>query len=154
MRRLLASWFGSGLVLRHLRGSDGGSGTLAALLTFPAVLLLARSGWVAQLAAAIVVTLLSVWTSKSFAHDDSGHADPGWVVIDEAAGTLVATIGLGGWPALIGVAVFRLADIFKSMFPGVRAAESLPGGIGITADDTVAGLYGLLVGWGAASWLF
>ena len=69
------------------------------------------------------------------------------MAIDETAGTVVAVIGLSGWPWLAAVAVARLADIFK-VLPGVRAAERAPGGIGITADDVVAGIYGLAVGWG------
>jgi phosphatidylglycerophosphatase A len=72
--------------------------------------------------------------------------DAGWIVIDEAAGAFVATIGLLGWPALVGFLVFRVADIAKSRFTGVLQAEHLPGAIGITADDIVAGLYGLAVG--------
>ena len=105
-----------------------------------------RWGWPAQLAATLVVTGLAVWSSEGFAHGD-GDGDPGWVVVDEAAGTFLATIGLAGGGALIGWVVFRLADIFKSMFPGVAAAERLAGGVGITADDLVAGAYGLAAGW-------
>ena len=40
----------------------------------------------------------------------------------------------------------RLADIFK-VLPGVAQAERLPGAVGITMDDVVAGLYGLAAGW-------
>jgi phosphatidylglycerophosphatase A len=72
--------------------------------------------------------------------------DAGWIVIDEAAGTFVATIGLLGWPAMIGFVVFRIADITKRPFPGVRQADSLPGALGITVDDSLAALYGLAVG--------
>ena len=74
-----------------------------------------------------------------------GDEDPGWVVIDEAAGTFLATIGLGIPAAIVGWIVFRVADIAKKAFPGVAAAERLPGGI--MADDLVAGLYGLAAGW-------
>jgi phosphatidylglycerophosphatase A len=72
-------------------------------------------------------------------------------VIDEVAGTLVAVIGLTGWPWLVAVVVARLADIFK-VLPGVKQAESLPGAVGITMDDVVAGLYGLAAGW-IAFWI-
>jgi len=48
------------------------------------------------------------------------------------------------WPVLAAFVVFRMADIFK--IPGVKQAERLPGAVGVTADDLVAGLYGLLVG--------
>jgi phosphatidylglycerophosphatase A len=87
---------------------------------------------------------LSVWSARPFATE---HADPPWVVIDEAAGTMVATIGLDGWPVVVAWCVFRAADILKKRFPGVAAAEGLPGPVGVTADDIVAGLYGLAAGW-------
>ena len=86
---------------------------------------------------------LSLWSAAPFSDD---HADPGWVVIDEIAGTFIAVIGLTGWPWLIAVVVARLADIFK-VLPGVGMAERLPGSLGITMDDVVAGLYGLAAGW-------
>ncbi len=140
--RILASWFGSGLVLRRLRGSDAGSGTVGGLVALAPALLIAQAGWVVQLGAAILVTVGSVWASSRFA----GEGDPGWVVIDEAAGTFIAVIGVSTGPALVGFIVFRIADITKR-FPLVRKAEQLPGGWGITADDLVAGLWGLAAAW-------
>ena len=142
MARLLASWFGSGLILGRIRGSDAGSGTVGSVAAFGLVLVLAPHGWVSQLSAAVIVTSLSVWSSHQFA--DQG--DPGWIVIDEAAGTLIATIGVGLLGAVIGLIVFRIADITKR-FPLVSTAERLPGGLGITADDVVAGLWGLAAAW-------
>ena len=117
---------------------------MGAALALVLALALAPGGWMVQLAAAVVVTGLSVWAATPFAGDG---ADPGWVVVDEAAGTLVATVGLGGAAAVVAWAVFRVADIDKRHFPGVAAAETLPGAWGITADDLVAGLYGLAAGW-------
>jgi len=149
MHRFLASWFGSGLLLRSIRGSDMGSGTIGAALALVMSLGLGAIGWWAQAVAALVVGALAVWSADHFA----GEGDPAWVVIDEAAGMFVATIGLGGWPAFISFIVFRLADIFKST-PGVGAAERIPGGWGITADDLVAGLYGLAAGWAFQAWVF
>ena len=148
MQRIVASWFGSGLLLRRVTGSDVGSGTVGAAVAFVISLWLSAFGWGAQAAAAGVTILLSVWASGPFAgsHDDD-DADPGWVVVDEAAGTFLATIGLGGAAAVAAFVVFRLADIFKDAFPGVARAEALPAGIGVTADDLVAGLYGLAAGW-------
>ncbi len=144
MRRFVASWFGTGLVLRRLRGSDAGSGTLGSVAAFAVALAVGVAGWQAQLAAAVVVAAVSVWASRPFATE---HADPGWVVVDEAAGTFVATVGLA-WPAaIVAWTVFRVADIDKRHFPGVASAERLPGGWGVTADDLMAGLYGLAAGW-------
>ena len=146
MHRVVASWFGSGLLLRRLTGSDSGSGTVGAALALVMSLAVGRVGWAAQIVATIAVVGLSVWSSSPFARDDD-DSDPGWVVVDEAAGTFVATIGLTGAPVAVAWVVFRAADIFKSGFPGVAAAEGLPGGVGITADDLVAGVYGLAAGW-------
>ncbi|MCE2528590.1 MAG: phosphatidylglycerophosphatase A [Acidimicrobiia bacterium] len=142
MARAVASWFGCGFIPRRLRGADEGAGTVGALAALVPALLLGRVGWAAQLAAAVAITGLSVWASGHFA--DEG--DPAWVVVDEAAGTFIATIGVSLGPALVGFVVFRVADITKR-FPLVRRAETLPGGLGITADDVVAGLWGLGAAW-------
>lgn len=112
------------------------------------------AGWQVQAGLAAGVIGLSVWSSAPFAgvHGEDG-ADPGWVVVDEAAGTFLATIGLLGAPAVVAWVVFRAADIFKTRFPGVAWAERLAGGYGVTADDLVAGCYGLAAGWAAAALL-
>lgn len=143
MRRLVASSFGLGRILRRLRGSDSGSGTLGALLgvAIAAALLAADAPWWVSLGVACIAIAASLWSAAPFS-----EGDPGWVCIDETAGTLVAVIGLGGSPWLVAVVVARLADIFK-VLPGVAAAESLPGALGITADDVIAGGYGLGIGW-------
>lgn len=146
MHRLVASWFGTGLILEKIRGSDAGSGTVASL--FAAVIALfigSRFGWVAQIVATVIIILLSVWSARRFVEDEG---DAGWIVIDEAAGTFLALIGLSLWPgSIVAFVIFRAADIFKDKFPGVAAAERLPGAIGVTVDDLVAGLYGLAAGY-------
>lgn len=150
VQRLIASFFGTGLILRRLRGSDLGSGTLASIPALGVSMLALRLGWGVQLGLLAAVSVASVWASQPFTRDNPAgerEGDPGWVVIDEAAGTLLATIGLGGVAALVAWAVFRAADIWKRAFPGVAAAERLSGGVGVTADDLVAGLYGLAAGW-------
>ena len=144
VRSLIASWFGSGLLLRRWRGSDAGSGTLAAAISFPFLLAVSLLGWPVQLATAVGLAALAVWASHVFAAE---LGDPAWVVVDEVAGLAVAMIGLRPVPAIVAFVVFRLADIQKRWFPGVYAAESLPGGWGVMADDLIAGLYGLGAGW-------
>lgn len=145
MPRLIASWFGTGLLLGRARGDDTGSGTVGSLLAAALALLLgAWGGWGAQLAATVVVIGLGYWSIDHYAE---GEGDAGWIVIDEAAGTLLAFVGLTTWPAwVVAFAVFRAADIFKRAFPGVAAAERAPGATGIIADDLVAGFYGLVAG--------
>lgn len=142
MTRLVASWFGSGLVLGRVRGSDMGSGTVGSVVALGLAYLLAPVGWWAQGVAVVVVVGLALWSIRPYV--DEG--DPGWIVVDEAAGMLLASIGLGGWPLLVSFIVFRVADATKR-FPGVARAERLPGEWGILADDLVAGLYGLGAGW-------
>ena len=46
---------------------------------------------------------------------------------------------------LLGFILFRVFDIWKP-FPA-RQAESLPGGLGIMADDWIAGIYAALGLW-------
>lgn len=145
MARLVASWFGTGFILGSLRGSHAGSGTVGALFAFPVAVLIGEwGGWQAQAVATLVVFGLSLWSTDRLSLEEG---DAGWIVVDEAAGTFLATIGLGLWPAAVAAfMVFRIADIFKQFFPGVAAAERRPGGVGITGDDFVAGLYALALG--------
>jgi phosphatidylglycerophosphatase A len=76
--------------------------------------------------------------------------DPQTVVIDEVSGQLVTYFGIGAampnWKyLLLGFILFRVFDIWKP-FPA-RQAESLPGGLGIMADDWIAGIYAALGLW-------
>lgn len=129
-----------------MRGSDAGAGTFGAALgaAIGGVLLATGAAWGITALIAVALTGISIWASRPFA---GIHDDPGWVCIDETAGTVVALIGLSGWPWLLALVLARLGDIFK-VLPGVAAAERLPGAVGITADDILAGLYGLAAGWG------
>lgn len=140
MRRFVAAGFGIGLLARRLWGSDRGAGTLGALVAVGIGLVALPAPWWVDLAVAAVATALSLWATADEA------ADPGWIAIDEVAGTLVAMIGLTGLPWLVAVVVARVMDIVK-VAPGVAAAERLPSPWGVTGDDLVAGLYGLAVGW-------
>ena len=143
MRRFVASGFLVGFIPSRLWGSHAGAGTFGAALAALAALLWWNQPWWIGALAFVAAFGLSVWSAAPFSED---HADPGWVVIDEIAGTFIAVIGLSGWPWLVAVVVARLADIFK-VLPGVPQAERLPGSLGVTMDDVVAGAYGLLAGW-------
>jgi phosphatidylglycerophosphatase A len=151
VKRLVASSFGLGLVPRAIWKSDAGAGTFGAGLAaaIGGVLLATGAPWWVTLLLAGAATAASLWSAGPFA---VGGADPRWVCIDETAGTLLALVGLGGWPWLAALVVARLADIFK-VLPGVHRAEALPGVLGVTADDLVAGLYGLAAGWLLSVWL-
>lgn len=145
MARLIASFFGTGLLLRQLTGRDLGSGTVGGLFAFLlAMLIQDRWGWPAVAIGALTLILLGLWSAGQLVGD---NGDAGWIVIDEAAGAFIAVIGITSWPvATAAFAVFRLADIVKGVFPGVARAEAIPGATGVMADDIVAGLYGLAIG--------
>lgn len=90
----------------------------------------------------IVVTVIGTWAATR-AEKVLGKKDPGAVVVDEVAGQLIAFLFVplhAGWWA-IGAAfiLFRLFDIWKP-YP-IRRLESLGGGLGIMADDVLAGIY-------------
>ena len=72
-----------------------------------------------------------------------GNADPSQAVIDEVMGQIIVfffvPFGIS-WPFILaGFLLFRLFDIWKP-YP-IRDLEILPGGLGICADDLVAGVY-------------
>lgn len=69
------------------------------------------------------------------------NKDPGSVVWDEmtAFPLVYSLLNLNWWWLLAGFALFRLFDITKP-WP-IRSFERLPGGLGIMADDQIAGVY-------------
>jgi phosphatidylglycerophosphatase A len=81
-----------------------------------------------------------VW-SAGLAEEHFRGTDPGPVVIDEVMGMLVTLclnpVSWGG--ALLAFLLFRLFDVVKP-YPANRL-ERLHGGLGIMADDFMAGVY-------------
>ena len=104
----------------------------------------------AQLVLLLVISILGVWASHQAARH-FGREDPGPVVIDEVAGQLLTLIFAGGSPMtlVLGFLLFRALDIVKP-WPA-RRFEDLPGGVGIMADDLMAGFYGRAILMAAAS---
>ena len=92
-----------------------------------------------QVAGCLAVTALGFWSAGPVAKQ-MGAKDPPSVVIDEAAGMMIGLATLPAtWSAyLAGFLLFRILDIFKP-WP-IRRLERLPGGVGIMADDLLAGL--------------
>ncbi|MFN2455985.1 MAG: phosphatidylglycerophosphatase A [Pyrinomonadaceae bacterium] len=90
----------------------------------------------------VALTLAGVWAATR-AETLLNRKDPGAVVIDEVVGQLITFLVVpfdAGWKiVLAGFLMFRLFDIWKP-YP-VRALESLPAGLGIMADDVLAGAY-------------
>jgi phosphatidylglycerophosphatase A len=71
-----------------------------------------------------------------------GERDSGKIVVDEFVGYLVSVFYVPHTYAFLiaGFLLFRIFDILKP-FPINRIDESLSGGLGIMADDLLAGIY-------------
>lgn len=130
---VLGSWFGSGLAPL----APGTSGTLAGL---PLVLVMGRLGGLRAAIFVLVFIALSVWAAEASRRILAGQ-DPPVVVIDEVAGFLVALllVPLSVATACLGFVLFRAFDVFKP-YP-IKKLERLGGGVGIVADDILAGVY-------------
>jgi phosphatidylglycerophosphatase A len=139
----LATFFGAGL----LKPGPGTYGSVAAALLWYATAHILAPSFL-QLAvgtalSAFVITLIGIRAATIVAHE-SGREDPGFVVVDEVAGQLIALIAIvPDWRhAVISLLLFRIFDILKP--PPVRQLERLPEGTGIMMDDVAAGFLALL----------
>ncbi len=108
---------------------------------------------------AVSLTLLclaGIWASTR-TEAIFGRGDPSEAVVDEVMGQLITfcfiPFGLS-WPFILaGFLLFRLFDIWKP-YP-IDDLQDLPGGLGICADDIVAGVYaGICLAIGYAVTLF
>ncbi len=119
-------------------------GTAGTVVAVPLALALAAVadhwGAAAYLTALLAVVVLALWSSGVMARETGQH-DPSVVVVDEVAGYLLAMAFLAPtWEHLLAAfLLFRLFDITKP--PPCRRMEKLAGGLGIVADDLVAGIY-------------
>ena len=100
----------------------------------------------AMLLLTFLVTVLGIWAATR-AEKVTQKKDPSIVVIDEVAGQMIAL--LSGpfwlptwWSVLTAFILFRAFDIWKP-YP-IRRLEGLESGLGIMADDVLAGIYALI----------
>lgn len=147
LARIIATWFGCGYAPK----APGTAGSLAAVVI--AWLLHRFTGieWSAFAFLAAILFPVAVWSAGVTA-TLTGIEDPQIVVVDEVVGqwlTLAGAFTLNSKSWLAGFVLFRLFDMWKP-FP-IRRLERLPGGLGIVADDVMAGVYGALVLY-AAGW--
>lgn len=135
--------------------APGTVGSAAGLLVYFAVRL-AFPGAAFEAAAIAVVFAAGTWAA-TVAEGHFGRKDPGPVVIDEVLGMLVTLawldVGLSG--AITGFLMFRVFDIIKP-YPAGKL-EDLPSGLGVMADDAMAGVYAHLalrgLMWAAPQWI-
>lgn len=97
---------------------------------------------VALLVLLLLFTLLGIWAAGRCT-ELFGNLDPSHAVVDEVIGQLLVFLFVPfgiGWPLiLVGFLLFRLFDIWKP-YP-IDYLQNLPGGIGVCADDFLAGIY-------------
>jgi phosphatidylglycerophosphatase A len=99
-----------------------------------------------MLLAILGVTMAGIWAATRVERVLQ-RKDPGLVVVDEVAGQMIAL--LSGpfflhtwWSVLTAFLLFRAFDIWKP-YP-IRRLESLESGLGVMADDVLAGIYALI----------
>lgn len=148
----IATFFGAG----RMRPGPGTWGSAAAAVLWMGGALGLRlspsSADLLPLAAALTALAAGI-PASTVVERESGSVDPGYVVIDEAAGQWIALIG--SRPdlkhLLAAFLLFRFFDVVKP-WPA-RRLEALPGGWGIMLDDVAAGVYALLVAQAFARWI-
>jgi len=137
MGRLLSSGFGIGFVPK----APGTAGSVLGLVLGAVLLHLAAIPGLAI--GVIAMSLLGFWAISLTGH---GARDPGWIVIDEVAGQMIALLGLGRmtWHGfLLAFLLFRLFDIRKP-WP-VSVADDRQDALGIMGDDWLAGAMAAIV---------
>ena len=137
----VSTWFGCG----YAPAAPGTAGAAAAIGIAVLIEHYAswKPGWFVVLA--VAVSGPGIWAAGETARRRQ-LKDPQFVVVDEVVGQWLALAGARtlNWKSYLGAfLLFRLFDIWKP--PPVRQLESLPGGVGIVADDLMAGLYAALV---------
>jgi len=132
----LTAGFVSVLFLGYVPVASGTVGSLPAI----GVALWLRQRPVHLLVLSIVIFVLGV-AASSRARGLFNAEDPSEVTIDEFVGMLLAFLWIPmTLKSIVAVfLLFRLFDIFKP-FPA-RHCERIGGGLGIMADDVVAGIY-------------
>lgn len=134
---VFATGFGSG----YSPIAPGTAGSAVGLIFVWAMSTLGLAG---QIAAILVVTVLAMVAADIVAKS-VGLKDPGIIVADEIAGMMVTMVALPFTltSVVLGFVLFRVMDVVKP--PPARQFENFKGGVGVVADDLMAGIYAHLV---------
>ena len=118
-------------------------GSWGSLLTFILVWFLLPDNFYLLGGAALIVFFVSIWSAdgaeKVFGKDNRK------IVIDECTGMLVSFLFLPKefFLYILAYVIFRILDVVKP--PPIKKLEEIKGGLGITLDDVVAGIYTNLI---------
>ena len=131
--------------LGHLRPAPGTIGSAIAVFSG---YFLASHGAGLLAAATLLVTVIGVFAADAYSQK-TGRKDAAEVIIDEVAGQWLPLIilPLDPWWFAAAFILFRFFDITK--IGPVGMAESLAGGVGVMADDIIAGLLAAICLWSA-----
>jgi phosphatidylglycerophosphatase A len=136
---LIVTWFGCGRVPR----APGTIGTLGAI---PIVWAFAQLNPIGYMVATFTLIVIAIFCSQIYLDLHPGLEDPGEIVIDEVVGFLVTMTWLPfTWQwLLLGFVLFRALDILKPP-PISYVDEKIKGGIGVVADDVLAGIIASII---------
>ena len=138
MKKFLIKTFVSVFGLGYLPTAPGTWGTFGAFLFWQ--LYFKHVSTQTYLLVLFVIILLGIYVSSS-AERIYKCKDSQYIVIDEFCGYLLGMVLVpsGVLWGLLGFGLFRLFDIFKPN--PIRQLEKLPLGLGVMADDLMAGVY-------------
>ena len=136
--------------------APGTFGALVGVIIFYGLFLACKSSpqyfQVVVIIASLIVTALGIWASN-YGEKIFGEKDAQRIVVDEVAGQVISYILVAPMmiaqlskPTIIiiaGFLLFRTFDIWKP-YP-IRQLEKLGGGLGVMADDVLAGIYAAVV---------
>lgn len=136
---LIATWFGSGLLIP----GPGTWGTLGGLLFGIPLLYLTNARVV--LIAALILLILGLWAIREL-EEKTGEHDQSFIVIDEVVAILMVIAMTETNPVLLlgGFLLFRLFDIWKP-WPIRWADRKISGAWGVMLDDILAAFFTILV---------
>lgn len=137
--KLLATSFGAGF----LPVAPGTWGAIVAIILWLPLYIWASPAAtvIITVSAAIIYFIVGTWASN--VAERYWGKDPVVACADETVGQWIALIPITSlcpwWEILISLALFRFFDIYKPL--GIRQMEKIPGGLGMMADDILAGVY-------------
>jgi phosphatidylglycerophosphatase A len=134
----IALGFGTGYFPR----APGTLGTFAGVLIY---LFMQGLTWYVYLGLVLAMFIFGIWICGYTARELKAHDHPS-IVWDEIVGYLVTmAFAPPGWLwVMSGFVLFRIFDIWKP-WPICLLDKRLPGGVGIMADDLVAGIFSLTI---------
>jgi phosphatidylglycerophosphatase A len=145
MKNRLALTIASGFYIGFIPGAPGTYASIATTLVY--FLIFHFSHWIPpqlHVSAICLISMIGVLTS-AIVSKKTGVEDPSYVVIDEIAGQLLTFLFVpyGTLNLVLGTIAFRVFDIWKP-YP-IRKLESFNNGVGVMADDLLAGVYANVV---------